>query len=91
MENEKLNQHDLVIVKYYSEMDNAARFVADFKCLETIITEIVGFMMGYDDKSIILATKHEQGEHPHAGELDNYSDIKVIPTSYIAGITKLHK
>ena len=32
----KLNQYDLVIVKYYSDLDNAARFEADFKCLETI-------------------------------------------------------
>lgn len=83
----KLNQYDLVIVKYYSDLDNAARFEADFKCLETITTELVGFVIGYDDKSI--ATEHEQGEHPHAGELDN--GIKVIPTSYVAGITKLHK
>ena len=87
----QLNQHDLVIVKYYSEMDNAARFEADFKCLETITTEIVGFVVGYDDKSIAIATKHEQGEHPHARDLDSYSDIEVIPTSYVAGITKLHK
>jgi hypothetical protein len=85
----KLNQYDLVIVKYYSDLDNAARFEADFKCLETITTELVGFVIGYDDKSI--ATEHEQGEHPHAGELDNYHGIKVIPTSYVAGITKLHK
>lgn len=91
MNYEQLNQHDLVIVKYYSELDNAARFEAAFKCLETITTEIVGFVIGYDDKSIAIATEHEQGEHPHAGELDSYGNVKVIPTSYIAGITKLHK
>lgn len=90
MKNE-LKQHDLIIVKYYSEMSNAARFESDFKCLETITTEVIGFVIGYDDKSIILATKHEQGEHPHAGEFNKYGSIEVIPTSYIAGITKLHK
>lgn len=88
---DELKQHDLVIVKYYSELDNAARFEADFKSLETITTEIVGFVVGYDDKSIAIATKHEQGKHPHAGELDSYHTIEVIPTSYVAGITKLHK
>ncbi len=89
--NDDMKQHDLVIVKYYSDLDNAARFEADFKCLETITTEMVGFVIGYDDKSIAIATEHKQGKHPNAGELDSYSNVKVIPTSYIAGITKLHK